>query len=385
MKEQRSKSNKKFMVLSAIGIFMVVDSHTFTTFHFFGDFIPYNSFFMPMFVFISGYFNKVDSNTKLPAYVWKKVKTLLVPFLGLSCFVFLIQQLMDWYKLGERPAIASWYLSYTLERVLTIGAFAPIAEPTWFVLTLFTVLILYAVIKKFLARFWNSYVALGIFICLHLLSVYLAKNILPTASPYFLLPVKCMFFLPFLELGILYRERLEKKHESLSGGWKIALLFALLLINMIRTVYLPAPYDVAFDSLDDLSGFTSPYLITPLVSSLVGILFWLTMVELLGKPVYESKFVNFMSCNTFWIMALQIMFFNLLNCVLMFISMHLIELPYFDVEAFQGSEWYFWEWSLNLKLLYVVAGILGPLGVKAIWDKIRAFVGGKLTRDKKGE
>ena len=154
---------------------------------------------------------------------------------------------------------------------------------------------------------------------------------------------------------------------------------------MIRTVCLPAPYDVAFDSLDDLSGFTSPYLITPLVSSLVGILFWLTMVELLGKPVYESKFVNFMSCNTFWIMALQIMFFNLLNCVLMFISMHLIELPYFDVEAFQGSEWYFWEWSLNLKLLYVIAGILGPLGVKAIWDKICAFVGGKLARDKKGE
>lgn len=30
MSEQRTKSNKKFMLLSAIGIFMVVDSHTFT-------------------------------------------------------------------------------------------------------------------------------------------------------------------------------------------------------------------------------------------------------------------------------------------------------------------------------------------------------------------
>lgn len=29
MSAQRTKSNKKFMILSAIGIFMVVDSHTF--------------------------------------------------------------------------------------------------------------------------------------------------------------------------------------------------------------------------------------------------------------------------------------------------------------------------------------------------------------------
>ena len=52
MAERRSKSNKKFMVLSALCIFMVVDHHTFTAFNLFGDFIPYNSFFMPLFVFI---------------------------------------------------------------------------------------------------------------------------------------------------------------------------------------------------------------------------------------------------------------------------------------------------------------------------------------------
>ena len=82
--ERRSKSNKKFMLLSAIGILMVVDHHTWTTFHFFGDFIPYNSFFMPMFVFISGYFNKVDSSTKMWPYFIKKVRSLLVPFTGIS-------------------------------------------------------------------------------------------------------------------------------------------------------------------------------------------------------------------------------------------------------------------------------------------------------------
>ena len=68
------------MVLSAIGILMVVDHHTFTALNLFGDYIPYNSFFMPMFVFISGYFNKVDTSTRLLPYIGKKIRTLLLPF-----------------------------------------------------------------------------------------------------------------------------------------------------------------------------------------------------------------------------------------------------------------------------------------------------------------
>ncbi|MBR4731325.1 MAG: acyltransferase family protein [Lachnospiraceae bacterium] len=370
------------MLLSALGIFMVVDHHTWTTFHFFGDYIPYNSFFMPMFVFISGYFNKVDSSTKLTSYAWKKIKTLLVPFVGISVCVFLLQQLINWYKAGEVTSVSLWYLKYVLGRIVTVGSFAPIAEPTWFVLALFSVLLIYAVLKKFLYGLWNSYVALAIFCIFHILAVYLAKNVLPESSEYILLPLKCMFFLPFLELGILYRDHLEKKHESLSGGCKIALIFGLLLINAFRTIYLPNAYDVAFDGINEMAGFTSPYLITPLVSSVIGILFWLTLVDLIGKPAYESKFVNYMSCNTFWIMGFHVVFFNVLNCILLFLIHCGIDLPYFNVEAFQGTEWYYWEISPNVKLLYLMVGILGPLALKRLYDGM-LFVIGKARNNHK--
>ena len=84
-------------------------------------------------------------------------------------------------------------------------------------------------------------------------------------------------------------------------------------------------------------------------------------------------------------MGMHIMFFNLLNCVLLFVNNHLVALPYFDAEFFCGSEWYYWELSPNLKLAYVLVGILGPLGLKFLWDKAvsclkRAFLhfgGGK--------
>lgn len=370
MAGKRNKSNKKFMVLSALGIFMVVDSHTFTALNLFGAYIPYNSFFMPMFVFISGYFNKVDSNTELGRYVWKKVKTLLLPYMGIAFTVFILQQLMNWLKLGALEPIPSWYPKYVLERIVTSGSPFAIATPMWFVITLFAVLSVYAVLKKLLGRFWNSYVMLGIFCVLHLLTVYLAKNEALESLHWFLLPLKVLFFLPFLELGIIYREHLERRHSDLPGGCKIGLMAAMLFINMIRTTYLPSAYDVACDSLDELSGFTSPYIVTPMISAMVGILFWLTFVDLIGKPVYESAFVNYMSCNTFWIMGLHVAFFNVLNCVLMLIN-KVIELPYFDVEYFQGSEWYYWEISPNFKLAYVIIGILGPLGLKWLYD--RAF------------
>ncbi|MBO4748829.1 MAG: acyltransferase family protein [Lachnospiraceae bacterium] len=371
---QRSKSNKKFMVLSAIGIFMVVDQHTFTALNILGDFIPYNSFFMPMFMFISGYFNKVDASTNLWQYLKKKVKTLLVPFFGIATFVLLMEQLMDWYKNGVHPQMAVWYVKYMLAHVVTVGAPFPMVTPMWFVITLFATLMVYAVAKRLLAKLWNSYVFLAIFIALHILTIYLARAVSPEALTPFLLPLKVLFFLPFLELGVIYRERLEGAHAKLSGGLKVGLLAVLLFINMVRTVVLPTAYDVAFDSINDLSGFKSPFVVTPLISSLIGIAFWLTLVDLIGKPVYESRFVNYMSCNTFWIMGMHIMFFNLLNCVLLLVNNHVVALPYFDAAGFLETEWYYWELSPNLKLAYVFVGILGPLGLKFLWDKVISFL-----------
>ena len=376
----RDKSNKKFMLLSAIGILMVVDHHTFTAFNFLGDYLPYNSFFMPMFVFISGYFNKVDKTTDLWKYLVKKGKTLLLPYIGLSLFVFALQQLINYIKLGnEMAALPSDYFSFVLKRIVTTGTFGAIVEPMWFVIALFSTLMVYAILKKFLHKIkaWNSFVMLAVFIALHIYVVWLAKNTDPEALQNWLVPLKCCFFFPFIELGVIYRNYLEKPHAAMPAGGKIGFLFVLLALNAIRTAYMPAAYDIAFDSIDEMAGFTSPYLVTPLVSSLIGILFWLTAVDLVAKPVGESRFVNYMSCNTFWIMGLHIISFNIFNCILMGIH-GFVRIPEFNVEAFRETEWYYWGISGNIKILYVMAGVLIPLGIKFLFDRIRAFVIGKI-------
>jgi hypothetical protein len=317
-------------------------------------------------------------------YFIKKVRSLLVPYMGISLAVFGIQQLINWIKLGdEMTPVPSGYFAYALDRIVTVGSFGAIAEAMWFVIALFVTLMVYAVMKKLLHRIWNSYVMLALFTAAHIFVVYLAKNTDPQSLTYLLVPLKCLFFLPFLEMGVIYREHVEKKHTSLSAGFKIGLMFALLVVNAVRTLYLPNAYDLAVDRINDLTGFYSPYYVTPLISSIVGTLFWLTFVDLIAKPVGESRFVNYMSCNTFWIMGFHILFFNILNCILLLISRHIAAIPGFDIESFKGSEWYFWDIGNNAKILYVLAGVLGPLLFKWIFDKISLPIRNKYNDLKK--
>lgn len=50
--------NVTFSCLEAIAIIMVIDDHTGRHIDILSNVFPYNSFYMPLFVFISGYFYK---------------------------------------------------------------------------------------------------------------------------------------------------------------------------------------------------------------------------------------------------------------------------------------------------------------------------------------
>ena len=359
------KSNKKFMCLSAIGIIMVVDAHAWSPLALFTSLIPYNSFFMPMFVFISGYFNKVDQDTSLLEYAKRKTKTLLIPYFCISLIGLLVEWLMECYKLGSISPYSVQRFALAMRKVLSTGEISGIAFPLWFVPTLFAVQIVYAFLKKMLHSHWNRVVAIVLFCMMNVLVVWYSKNIGATRYTYHLL--KVIFFLPFMELGIFYREVLEEKLEKKKH---LFLPLILLLINMVRIMIMPDPYDIAFNNLSTMSGFTSPYPVTPLISSVIGILFWLNMVELFGPAVYENRTVNYISENAFFIMGFHMIFFNLLNCVLLAIN-KVYALPGFSVTEFQSSVLYRWEYYSQFRFAYFAVGLLGSLALKQVYDRIR--------------
>ena len=358
-----AKENKKFMILSAIGIIMVVDSHTWGTFNIFANFFPFNSFFMPMFVFISGYFNRVDKNTNMLKYTKRKFMTLLLPYIVVSALALIIEWLILCLKTEAMQPFLLEYKAKAMLNTFTSGEISTIALPMWFAPMLFAVQIVYGLMKKLLSDHWNSKIALVPFIALHIFVVWYAKD--HEVADYLLLPLKVLFFMPFMEMGIIYREGLEEKIKKANP---LLLLFILLTINMIRCMIMPNEYDLAFDSMATLTGFTSPYAVTPLISAVVGMLFWLEVVDLIGKPFYNSRIVNSISENTFYIMSFHVIFFNILNCILFLID-KAFGLPYFDVATFQDSNWYRWEYVSQFRLVYFLFGLLGPVGLMYLYNR----------------
>ncbi len=352
------------MLLSALGIIMVVDAHCWGSLNLFTSFFPYNSFFMPMFVFISGYFNKVNADTKLGEYIKRKFVRLMVPCFCFTFVLFWVDWVINGIKTGSLPQISVSGLILVVLRIFVSGEAVEIASPLWFVPALFFTELFYACLKKVFFKRWNSPVMLAIFFAFHIAVVWYARNI--GAFPTNVLLLKAIFFMPFMELGIFYRDVLEEKLRRLNS---FLLLAVLLAINMVRIMIVPVPYDIAFNSIASLNGFTSPYIVTPMISSIIGILFWLTLVDLLGKPLYENRLINYISDNTFWIMSIHLALFNVLNCILLLINTH-IPIKGFNPDVFRLTAWYRWEAYPIFRYAYFAFGLFGSLGVKYIWDRV---------------
>ena len=134
------------MILSAIGIIMVVESHTWGTFNIFANFFPFNSFFMPMFVLISGYFNKVDTKTNMWKYTVRKFQTLLLPYIVVSILALIAEWLMLCIKTEAMQPFMLEYKAKAMLNIFTSGEITTIALPMWFAPMLFAVQIVYGFI-----------------------------------------------------------------------------------------------------------------------------------------------------------------------------------------------------------------------------------------------
>ena len=72
-------TNMQFALLSALGIFFVADGHLNNSYLDIGGLIPYYSFHMQLFVFISGYFCR-EEQERFASYGIRKFKRLMLPY-----------------------------------------------------------------------------------------------------------------------------------------------------------------------------------------------------------------------------------------------------------------------------------------------------------------
>ena len=149
----KEKSNKQFMLLSALGIFFVVDMHAGSPFGIFNSIFNYESFFMQMFVFISGYFFR-EKNLQTPLkYIWKNTVKLIIPFFLINAVYVCLIMLSKLYN----PQI-TWDYRFS---ILNEGRDTVFTLPAWFVPMLYFVIVTYTLLRL-IFRKWNSKATSGV-------------------------------------------------------------------------------------------------------------------------------------------------------------------------------------------------------------------------------
>lgn len=359
--------NLQFKLLSAIGILIIVGGHCYhgalpTAY----DWFPTYSFNLALFVFISGYFYKDKYEGNFLQYIWKRFKRLVIPaylwniayglfVMFMSNFGYTIGAKVNAYNLFVMPFVDGEGFQYNLG--------------SWFVYPLFVVCVVNVLFRKLLdlIKLKNEYLILVIYLVVGIIGVQLSIDAKDTGGVhgFTLLAYRSMLFLPWLQFGKVYKEKLEK-HDNLNSIAYFAILFAIQLI--LNTFFKNLEYTPS-----KCSGFENGCII-PFVTAITGIAFWLRISKLLTPVVKNWKFVNLIADNTYSIMIHQLLGFMAVKWIFYVLSFIPNLFNDFDVSKMHSSIWYYYlpNGQKLHAIVYLTAGIFLPILIALICKWISA-------------
>lgn len=330
------KSNKAFMLLSAFGIIFVLDSHCGAVLGF-ARLFPYDSFFMPMFVFISGYFFKSGGNTFQECFKFfkKKFKKLIIPFFG-GVFVYgLLTFLLTKANVLQLENFHSFSLKILMRDCLYYGISFGWNDPAWFLPMLFIVGVFYKLLAIFFEKVWSKKLVTIIMVGICAGSIWVAHSFAITG--FYTLLLKIAFFMPFYHFGYVYKNSLEEKY--IRCGVLPSLIVCISLSILLQLIY--GEENLSFPSCAFMRGFRADNIFLPLITSGIGIAFWLKIAYTLAPILGDSCMINFISENTMFLMTnhlavktlLYSFFYEMSKC-----GIHIFKM--IDVSQLKQNAWY---------------------------------------------
>ena len=353
------KTNKQFMLMTFFGILFMLDDHSGNFIGFFANLFPYNSFYMPMFFFISGYFyNPFNVKSNFKKYIKHKIKRLVFPFIAANLFTYFTVYVFNFF-FGLQ-----WKTHFSLNELLfflSTGTVIDLSSSTWFLISLFESLIVYAAIRTLFFQVWDDFGALIIYILISCISVYFATK--GYSKNYIWLPMlKIGFFSVYLQLGQFFRkfESFIMKHIP------VFFLFSIIANILILSIY--SQKEICFNSLAFMQGFQTTNYILPFLTSVTGIFFYYGLSKIVSSSLGTLYFVNLISNNSLYILCFHLLFFNILNG---FFSINGNMFGMFDWSKFSNTAWYIYDNQIIFKFYYCVIGLIGSLCLAKIIDVIK--------------
>nr|WP_300844768.1 acyltransferase family protein [uncultured Acetatifactor sp.] len=367
----KEKSNKQFMILSAITIIMVVDAHSWPILKLGSSIYPYNSFFMAAFFFVSGYFLDLGGSG-FGGVIKKKVKKLLIPYLLWTLAYALLINLLRAYTNINIGVPFEWK-EYVLG-ILFNGEILDINAPGYFVLILFYTEMGYLLFRRLFGKVWNEWIAMAIFSAMGYGVVFRSIEIgsqYNLSSPGTML-MKVAFCLQFLQLGSLYKNKIEgwmNKYSPLR-----CCCFSSVLMWLITWVVGDTGWNLNWLIFNSkLLNMNNIFCLTPLATSVLGICFWLSLSKILVPSFGGSRLVNYISNHTFVIMMNHIFFMANVNWVLVLVNRY-FAMPGFDINSALTTSWYRYSGiDSGMYFVYFATGFTGSLFLCHLLDKVRCF------------
>ena len=355
----QKKRNIIFSYLSALAIIMVIDDHTGARIGFLTGIFPYNSFFMPLFVFISGYFHK---RRKILKNIMHKIEKLLIPYLIWSILALVISFCLDFFLKTRWLKIMS--IGSFLIKTLLIEPVTSLNGAAWFVIMLFWVSIIYNIID--LKKYDNKIIDIIytiVFIILGFISVDLCSKGYAQKNAIWLFSLRTVFYIQFYHLGVIFKKYIECILHKYS---RLIICATCIVINMIMIFFYGDK--INFNSTATMSGFSFWYL--PIITSITGIVFYYEIIELVSTKIGYVKIIDFISRNTFVIMQIHLLFINIPN-FFVYCSIRNGSLLYndFNIQAFRSGAWV--RYSPNTRLIGFFTGVCGSLLIAYLIEKIK--------------
>ncbi|MBP9995721.1 MAG: acyltransferase family protein [Lachnospiraceae bacterium] len=351
----KKKRNLEFTILGAIGMLLVIMGHLDYGILTIGGLFPYYSFHVLIFPFISGYFYKPEYEKDIRGFIKHKATTLLFPYfiwniiygtitLLLHCVGISIGADMTPWNLFVEPFIGGHQFMYN--------------APAWFVPALFLLETCNVIGRKLLnlIKIKNEWILAAFYLLIGCFAVYMAMR--GSVYGYYKIPGRIMVMAPALALGRLYKCKLEK--------WDTVPSIILIPLLCIMNAILGHTHGGLAYSVVWVTGFANTPL-TPFITMLTGIWFWLRISKLLARFVTKNRaiyrFVNYFGSNTFSVMMHQLIAFMLVKGVFCLLYLSGVACSDFDMELFGLDVYYTYVPGGHnaYKLIYLAVGIVIPL------------------------
>lgn len=237
----------------------------------------------------------------------------------------------------------------------------------WFVVPLFCIQVFNVVLRKLIHKMHvNEWILFIVALAIGLSGICLVKYYdYGHTIGWTLFLVRFMCYLPFFELGVLYKNRIENK-ISINNLCYFSCIFFIQLL--IFSIYKKQP---VFGFGGIASQFDESIMLFYLEGAL-GVFFWLRIADILQPILLDSRIIEIISRNTYSIMVNQYLGFMLVKTAFAIVSKYTSLFAGFDVSEFKSNLYYYYMPMKQWAIIYVIAGIMIPILMQLCIDKVKS-------------